>query len=70
MLKNIGLERSSRNRWIRGVCGGIAHALGVDPIWVRVATVLLAVIVPGISFIGVAVVYVVLGIALPESKTY
>jgi phage shock protein PspC (stress-responsive transcriptional regulator) len=70
MLKNIGLERSSRDRWIRGVCGGIAHSLGVDPLWIRIATILLAVVVPGISFIGVAVVYVVLGIFLPESKTF
>jgi phage shock protein PspC (stress-responsive transcriptional regulator) len=70
MLKNIGIERSSRNRWIRGVCAGIAHSLGVDPVWVRVATVLLAVIVPGISFIGVSIVYVALGFLLPESKTF
>ena len=67
---NIGIERSSRDKWIRGVCAGIAHSLGVDPIWIRLATLLLAVIVPGISFIGVAVAYVLLGIFLPESKTF
>jgi phage shock protein C len=67
---NIGIERSRRNRWIRGVCAGIAHTLGVDPVWVRVGTLVLAVIVPGISFIGVAVAYVALGILLPESDTF
>jgi len=69
-MLNIGIERSSRNKWIRGVCAGIAHAMGVDPLWVRLATILLAVIVPGISFIGVAIIYVALGFLLPESKTY
>jgi phage shock protein PspC (stress-responsive transcriptional regulator) len=69
-MLNIGIERSSRDRWIRGVCSGIAHALGVDPIWIRIATILLAVIVPGISFVGVAIAYVLLGIFLPESKTF
>jgi len=69
-MLNIGIERSSRNKWIRGVCAGIAHSLGVDPIWIRLATLLLAVIVPGISFIGVAIAYVLLGIFLPESQTF
>ena len=69
-MVNIGIERSSRNKWIRGVCAGIAHSLGVDPVWIRLATLLLAVIVPGISFIGVAVAYVLLGIFLPESQTF
>lgn len=69
-MLNIGIERSSRNKWVRGVCAGIAHSLGVDPVWIRIATILLAIVVPGISFIGVAVVYVLLGFLLPESKTF
>jgi phage shock protein PspC (stress-responsive transcriptional regulator) len=69
-MLNIGIERSRNNRWIRGVCAGIAHALGVDPVWIRVATLVLAVIVPGISFIGVAVAYVLLGLLLPESDSF
>jgi phage shock protein PspC (stress-responsive transcriptional regulator) len=69
-MLNIGIERSRNNRWIRGVCAGIAHALGVEPVWIRVATLVLAVIVPGISFIGVAIAYVLLGLFLPESDTF
>ena len=69
-MLNIGLERSSRDKWVRGVCAGIAHTLGVDPLWIRIATVLLAIVVPGISFVSVAVVYVLLGFLLPESTTF
>jgi phage shock protein PspC (stress-responsive transcriptional regulator) len=70
MHLDIGLERSRRNRWIRGVCGGIAEKLGVDAIWVRLGFLVAAVIVPGVSFIAVIAIYVALGIVLPESDTF
>jgi phage shock protein C len=34
------LRRSSRNRVIAGVCGGIGAYFGVDPVAVRIALVL------------------------------
>jgi phage shock protein C len=34
------LYRDSEHRWIAGVCAGIADYLGVDPVIVRVVTVL------------------------------
>lgn len=67
---DIGIERSRRNRWIRGVCGGIAHKFGIDAIWVRIAFFLAAFVVPGVSLIAVIVLYVALGVLLPESDTY
>lgn len=36
------LRRSSDDRMIAGVCGGLAHYLGVDPVLIRLAAVALA----------------------------
>jgi phage shock protein PspC (stress-responsive transcriptional regulator) len=69
MHLDIGIQRARRNRWIRGVCAGIAYKMGVDPLWVRLAFIVAAVIVPGVSLISVIVIYVLLGIALPERDT-
>ncbi|MBX6762356.1 MAG: PspC domain-containing protein [Rubrobacteraceae bacterium] len=66
----MGIERSSRDRWIFGVCGGIAHRFGWNSLVVRLATVLLAIFIPGFSVIPVAIVYVILGYLLPESTEY
>jgi phage shock protein C len=69
MQVDIGIYRSSKNRWIRGVCGGIAQSLGIPALWIRLAFMIAAVIVPGVSFITMIVLYVVLGIILPERDT-
>lgn len=37
------LRRSREDRVIAGVCGGVGTYLGVDPIWLRLAFVILAV---------------------------
>jgi phage shock protein C len=39
----LGFRRSRGDRWIAGVCGGIAARTGLDPNLVRVLAVLLAV---------------------------
>lgn len=70
MTVDIGIQRSRRNRWIRGVCSGIAHTLGVNPIWIRLAFVFAAIIIPGVSLLTMIVLYVVLGIILPESDSF
>jgi phage shock protein C len=69
MTIDIGIYRSRTNRWIRGVCGGIAEKLGVPPLWVRLGFVVAAVIVPGVSLLTMIILYVLLGILLPE-KTF
>ena len=46
------LRRSQVDRQLAGVCGGIARHLTVDPVFVRVAWVVLT-IVPGTIFLGV-----------------
>ncbi|WP_432570607.1 PspC domain-containing protein [Kineococcus sp. SYSU DK005] len=40
-LRRTGVVRG-RDRWIAGVCGGLAQRLGVNPAWVRGAAVVLA----------------------------
>lgn len=54
------LARSRKNRWIAGVCGGIAERLGWSPLLVRI----LYIIIP---FLGVPT-YIVLWILMPEAE--
>ncbi len=63
---NIGLTRSKDNKWIFGVCGGIAEQYGMNPLAVRVGTVLLAIIIPGVSVLPTILLYILLGLMLPE----
>lgn len=67
---DIGIERARTNRWIRGVCAGIARSAGINPLWVRLAFIIAAMIIPGVSLIAVIVTYVALGFLLPESDTF
>lgn len=55
------LYRSRTDRWVAGVCGGLAEYFGIDATAVRVAFVLLAL------WQGVGVLlYVVLALIIPE----
>jgi phage shock protein C len=66
----LSFRRARRDRWILGVCGGVAHTYGWSPGAVRLATAVLAVIVPGFSVIPVLAIYVLLGAIFPESEEY
>ncbi len=66
----MGLRRATRDRWISGVCGGIAHRFGWNSNMVRLVTVLLAVFIPGFSVIPVILIYILLGYLLPESDQF
>lgn len=59
------LYRSTRDRMLGGVCGGIAQWLGWDPTLVRIAYVAVSICSSG--FPGI-LVYLVLWIAMPESS--
>lgn len=63
---DIGIYRSRTNRWFFGVCGGVAEKYGFSPTATRVGTVILALIIPGISLLPVILAYVALGLVLPE----
>lgn len=55
------LYRSSRNKMISGVCGGIAEYFGIDPTLVRLGLVLLT----ALGGAGV-LAYIVLAIVVPS----
>jgi phage shock protein PspC (stress-responsive transcriptional regulator) len=61
------LLRSSRNRIIGGVCGGLAHSLGWDPTMVRILYVLVSIL--SAAFPGL-LVYIILWIVMPPAPDY
>jgi phage shock protein C len=65
----LNIERAKRDRWLLGVCGGIAHRYGWNPNLVRLVTVILGIFLPGPNVI-VVVAYIVLGLILPESEEF
>ncbi len=60
------LRRSLVDRQIAGVCGGIARYFDIDPVFVRVAWVVLT-IVPGAIFLGV-LAYLFAWLIIPEAE--
>ncbi len=56
-----GLQRSTDDRFVAGVCGGLAARIGVDPMVVRLAVVVLS-LANGVGMVA----YVVAWAALPE----
>ena len=66
----MGLKRAKRDRWIMGVCGGIAHRYGWNSNLVRLVTAVLAIIIPGFSAIPALLAYFLLGYLLPETDEY
>jgi phage shock protein C len=63
---DIGLTRSTSNRWLFGVCGGIAEKFGMNPLAVRIGIAVLAVVIPGVSVFPVVLLYILAGLLLPE----
>ncbi|MDO8630072.1 MAG: PspC domain-containing protein [Phycisphaerales bacterium] len=61
------LRRSVADRWVAGVCGGIAEYFGLDPTLVRVIYALLAIF--SAAFPGI-LVYLVLWFLIPEREYY
>ena len=53
--------RSEENKWIAGVCGGLAEKWGIKPLWIRLAFIALILfpVFPGV------VIYAVLWLVLP-----
>ena len=66
----MGVRRAKRDRWIWGVCGGIARHSGWSSTGVRIVVVLLAIFIPGISVIPAALIYILLSFLLPESEEF
>ena len=66
----MGIKRAKRDRWIFGVCGGVARTYGWSPNMVRLITAIVAIIIPGVSVIPALIIYVLMGIFLPETDEY
>ena len=64
------IRRATRDRWVMGVCGGIAHTYGWNSNLVRLLTVVLAIVIPGFSLIPVILIYILLGAILEETQEY
>lgn len=60
------LHRSTTNRWLAGVCGGLAEWLGWSPTLVRILYVVVSVL--SAAFPGI-IVYIVLWILMPRRQT-
>ncbi len=58
------LRRSRRNRWIAGVCGGLAEWLGWNPLLVRILYVVVSIV--SVGFPG-SLAYIVLWIVIPKA---
>ena len=61
-IRGFGLKRGPQ-RWVGGVCGGIAAKLNVDVAWVRIAYLLLS-LLPGPAF----VFYIAAWLLLPDQR--
>jgi phage shock protein C len=59
------LTRSTSNRMIAGVCSGLGEYLGIDPTIIRLLTVLAFFT----GFGGIAIVYLIMAIVVPEQTT-
>jgi phage shock protein C len=66
----LNIKRAKRDRWLLGVCGGIAHTYGWNSNLVRLTTAVLAIVVPGFSLVPVLIIYIILGAVLPESEEF
>ena len=58
------LTRSSDDRWVAGVCGGLGEYFGVDPTLIRVIFVLATLILGMV--VGGVIVYAILWAIMPE----
>lgn len=57
------LRRSSDNRILLGICGGLGEFFGINPIWFRLAFVIAA--IPG-GLPGI-LLYLILWVIMPKS---
>jgi len=62
IVRGLGLKRGPQ-RWLGGVCGGIAARLNVDAAYVRIAFLLLS-LLPGPAF----VFYLAAWLVLPDQR--
>jgi len=62
------LYRSTKNKMLLGVCGGLARYFGIDPTLVRLLWVTLSLIL-GFGLLGV-LIYIICGIIMPKEPDF
>ncbi len=60
---NSTLHRSTQNKMIAGVCGGLGESLGIDPTIIRLVWAALAILTAGIPC---TILYIAAGLIIPE----
>ena len=65
----MNFRRSKRDRWVFGVCGGLAQAQGWNSNVVRLVTAILGIVVPGPNVV-ILIAYIILGFVLPENDEF
>ncbi len=58
------LQRSRKNRWIAGICGGLAEWLGWNPLLVRFLYVTVSIV--SVGFPG-TLAYLILWLVIPKA---
>jgi phage shock protein PspC (stress-responsive transcriptional regulator) len=58
------LRRSRTDRMVGGVCGGLAHYLGIDPVAARVGYAVVTMISGGLGILA----YAILWVLMPEDQ--
>ena len=58
------LSRSTDDRWLGGVCGGLAQYFNIDAILIRILFIIL-----GLIGLGGVLLYVILWIIIPEQPS-
>ena len=58
------LNRSTDDRWLGGVCGGLAQYFNIDAILIRILFIIL-----GLIGLGGVLLYVILWIIIPEQPS-
>ena len=59
------LYRSTKDRWIGGVCGGLGEYFKLDPTLVRIIFILIALFMMG----GGILIYLILWLIIPQEPT-
>lgn len=63
-MSNKRLMRSTSNRMVCGVCGGLGLYTGIDPTVIRVLYVIIS-LIAGAGFLGL-ILYFILAVIIPE----
>jgi phage shock protein PspC (stress-responsive transcriptional regulator) len=56
------VRRATKDKWVAGVCGGMAHHLGIPPLAVRISAVVIASVA--------APVYIVMWVLVPTTPDF